>query len=105
MHVTQPAAPAAKRKLSRAARNIKARNRNAERNTLAAARAAVLLASDGLLRLPEVLAVYPVSKSTWWDGVRKGRHPASVKLGSRCTCWRAADVRALIAESAKAADE
>lgn len=102
MQVTQPAATAAKPKPARAARSPETRRRNTERSTLAAARAAALLAGDGLLRLPEVLALYPVSASTWWEGVRAGRFPASVKLGARCTCWRAADVRALI-ERAKAA--
>lgn len=61
-----------------------------------AARAAAVLRSDGLMRLPEVLAVFPVSASTWWAGVAAGKFPPSVKVGPRCTCWRARDVRALI---------
>ena len=59
--------------------------------------ARVLLAGDGLLRLPEVLAVFPVSASTWWAGVASGRFPAGIKIGERCTAWRAACIRALIA--------
>jgi predicted DNA-binding transcriptional regulator AlpA len=47
------------------------------------------------LRLPEVLERIPVSKSTWWDGVRKGRFPKSVKLGPRTTAWRETDIDAL----------
>ncbi|MBK9655064.1 MAG: AlpA family phage regulatory protein [Rhodanobacteraceae bacterium] len=103
MQATQPAAQAVKGKPARAGRSTETRKRNTERSTLAAARASALLSGDGLLRLPEVLAVFPVSASTWWEGVRAGRYPASVKLGLRCTCWRAADVRALIEQSAKAA--
>lgn len=59
----------------------------------------------GFLRLPEVLKLYPVSRSTWWAGVRAGRFPQPVKIGERCTAWRAEDIRALIesAASAKAA--
>ena len=53
--------------------------------------------SDALLRLPEVLAVYPVSASVWWQGIREGRFPAGVKIGARCTAWRSASIRALIA--------
>jgi predicted DNA-binding transcriptional regulator AlpA len=102
MQATQPAAPAAKRKPARAGRSTETRKRNTDRATLAAARAASLLAGNGLLRLPEVLAVYPVGRSKWWEGVRAGRFPASVKLGARCTCWRAADIRELIEQSAKA---
>lgn len=63
------------------------------------------LPETGFLRLPEVLKLYPVSKSTWWAGVRSGRYPQPVKLGERATAWRVEDVRALIesAASAKAA--
>jgi predicted DNA-binding transcriptional regulator AlpA len=52
--------------------------------------------STGFLRLPAVLAVIPVSKSTWWAGVKSGRYPKPVKLGERITAWRAEDIRALI---------
>jgi prophage regulatory protein len=54
------------------------------------------LPSTGFMRLPAVLAVIPVSKSTWWAGVKSGRFPQSVKLGERITAWRAEDIRALI---------
>nr|WP_220486566.1 AlpA family phage regulatory protein [Luteimonas sp. MC1782] len=50
----------------------------------------------GFLRLPEVLTLYPVSRSTWWAGVRAGRFPPAVQIGTRCTAWRAEDIRALI---------
>ena len=39
----------------------------------------------------------PISKSSWWDGVAKGKFPSPIKLGSRTTCWRESDVLALIA--------
>ena len=54
------------------------------------------LPTTGFLRLPQVLALIPVSKSTWWAGVKEGRYPAAVKLGPRATAWRAEDIRALI---------
>ncbi len=53
----------------------------------------------GLLRLASILAPrgpIPVSKSTWWAGVKSGRFPRPVKLGPRITAWRAEDIRALI---------
>lgn len=73
-------------------------DRRAKRLRVAAERAAAVLNADGLLRLPEVLAVVPVASSTWWAGVRSGRFPAGVKLGARCTAWRAADIRELLAK-------
>jgi len=54
--------------------------------------------ADGLLRLPQVLSVIPISKSAWWQGVKDGRFPPSVKLGKRTTCWRARDIAALVEE-------
>lgn len=51
---------------------------------------------EALLRLPQVLSLVPVSKSTWWAGVRDGRFPKPVKLSERVTCWRASDVLAFI---------
>jgi len=56
----------------------------------------------GYLRLHQVLAVFPVSRSTWWAGVKSGRYPQPVKLGARCTAWDAASIRALI-ESTRSA--
>lgn len=41
-------------------------------------------------------ALIPVSKSHWWDGVKRGIYPAPVHLTPRVTVWRAEDVRALI---------
>ena len=51
---------------------------------------------DRLIRLPEVLQILPLSKSTWWEGVRTGKYPQPVKLGKRITCWRLGDIRELI---------
>ena len=45
-----------------------------------------------LIRLSEVLAYLPVSRATWWVGVKSGRFPQPVKLGERITCWRLADI-------------
>ena len=51
---------------------------------------------------PPIPAVIPVSKSTWWAGVKTGRYPKPVRtLGQRITAWRVEDIRALTAEAAK----
>jgi prophage regulatory protein len=57
------------------------------------------LPPTGFIRLPDVLRVIPVGRSTWWLGVAAGRYPAPVKLGPRITAWRVDDIRALIAEA------
>jgi prophage regulatory protein len=54
------------------------------------------LPETGYLRLPDVLRFIPVSKTTWWNGVRSGRFPRSVKLSPGVTTWRAEDIKQLI---------
>ena len=52
----------------------------------------------GLVRLSSILAPtgpIPISKSTWWQGVRDGRVPQPKKLGPRMSVWNAEDIRAL----------
>lgn len=61
---------------------------------------AIRLPETGFVRLPTVLSVFPVSKATWWAGVKSGRFPKPVKLGPRITAWKAADIRSLIHSAA-----
>lgn len=50
--------------------------------------------------VPPIPAVIPVSKSTWWEGVRTGRYPQPVRtLGLRITAWRVEDIRTLIKQT------
>lgn len=57
---------------------------------------------DGFLRLNHILGtknmpgIIPISKSSWWAGVKEGRFPQPVKLGKRTTAWRISDIRLLI---------
>ena len=67
------------------------------------------LPDTGFVRLPQIIgstkalppipALIPVSRSTWWAGVKSGRYPQPVKLGPRITAWRVEDIRRLIEES------
>lgn len=57
-----------------------------------------VLPQTGFVRLPQVLSHIPVSRSTWWAGVKSGKFPAPVKsLGENITAWKAEDIHALIA--------
>ena len=49
---------------------------------------------------PPIPPLIPVSKSTWWAGVKTGRYPPSVKLSERCTAWRVEDILLLIERTA-----
>jgi prophage regulatory protein len=55
---------------------------------------------DLLLRLPEVLALIPVSRATWYAGVKNGRYPQPVSLGPRCVAWRASEIQQLVSRGA-----
>ena len=67
------------------------------------------LPETGFVRLPHIIgnptsnpptpAIIPVSKSTWWAGVKSGLFPKPIKLGPRITVWRVEDIRALIHEA------
>ncbi len=50
----------------------------------------------GFVRLPSILAVYPVSRTSWLNGVKEGKYPAPVRLGERTVAWRAEEIRALL---------
>ena len=63
-----------------------------------------LLPETGFVRLSSILAPrgpIPVSKSTWWAGVKEGRFPKPAKLGPRTTAWRVEDIRRLIETGAQ----
>ena len=45
---------------------------------------------------PPTPAIIPVSRSSWWAGVKSGRYPQPVKLGPRTTAWRIEDIRNLL---------
>jgi len=65
------------------------------------------LPETGYLRLPQIIgnpkaippipALIPVSRATWWAGVKSGRYPQPVRtLGLRITAWRVEDIRNFI---------
>ena len=50
---------------------------------------------------PPIPPVIPVSRATWWVGVKSGRYPKPVKLGPRTTAWRVEDIQAFISKIGK----
>lgn len=64
------------------------------------------LPDTGFLRLPNIIgdpksvppvpAIIPVSRSSWWAGIKLGRFPKAVKLGPHMTAWRVEDIRDLV---------
>ena len=52
----------------------------------------------GFLRLNQVLAIIPVSKSSWYQGIEEGFYPAPKKIGKRSSGWSVAEIEALVEE-------
>jgi predicted DNA-binding transcriptional regulator AlpA len=73
-----------------------------EKNEMAVEVPIYTLPSEGFLRLNQIVgskgmpAIIPVSRSSWWAGVKDGRFPKPVKLGKRTTAWKVSDIRAII---------
>jgi predicted DNA-binding transcriptional regulator AlpA len=57
------------------------------------------LPETGFVRLPQILSLIPISRSAWWAGIREGKFPQGIKLGSKTTVWRAEDIRHFIERS------
>jgi hypothetical protein len=60
---------------------------------------------EGYLRLSQIIGdrhakppippIIPVSKSTWYHGMKTGRFPKSVKILPKITAWKIEDIRKL----------
>jgi predicted DNA-binding transcriptional regulator AlpA len=59
-----------------------------------------ILPPEGFVRIPVVLAVLGVGKTSFLAGVREGKYPKPVKLAPRISAWRVEDIRAVIARFA-----
>jgi prophage regulatory protein len=60
--------------------------------------------STALLRITDILGdkdqgirpLIPVSRTTWYSGIKRGMYPKPVKLGDRVSAWRSQDIQKLI---------
>jgi len=50
-----------------------------------------------LMKLPEVLRIIPVSRSTWYDGVKCGLYPKAARISRHGVAWYESDILALAA--------
>jgi len=54
---------------------------------------------ESVIRIPTILKIYPVSRSTWEIGVKSGRYPKPIRLSERGIGWRLKDILKLIEDS------
>ena len=45
---------------------------------------------------PPILPIFPISKSLWWDGVKKGKYPKPIKISGNITVWKSDEIQNLI---------
>jgi prophage regulatory protein len=62
----------------------------------AAASQKTLQHEDVLLRVPQVLKILPICRSSFWAGVKTGIYPKPLKLGPRTTAWRRSEILAIV---------
>ncbi|HOY23372.1 MAG TPA: AlpA family phage regulatory protein [Cellvibrio sp.] len=54
------------------------------------------LAVDPLIRLPQVLQILPIGKSTFWKMIADGRAPRGRKLGEKTTVWKLSEIKKMV---------
>lgn len=53
-----------------------------------------------LLRWRDVQQQIPISRSSWYQGVKEGRFPQPVKIGPKTSAWLQSDIDKFIAKLA-----
>ncbi|GHT98496.1 hypothetical protein FACS1894126_4050 [Alphaproteobacteria bacterium] len=54
------------------------------------------MSEERFLRLPQILKLIPIGKSTLWEKVKKGEFQKQIKLGPKISVWKVSDVQAYI---------
>jgi len=64
------------------------------------------LPTTGFLRLSQIVGnqkttppippLFPISRSSWLNGVKSGKYPKPIKLGERTVAWKVEDILELI---------
>lgn len=55
------------------------------------------LPSEGFVRMPSVLAVLGISRTSFINGIKAGKYPAGKLLSPKCRVWPVTEIRALLA--------
>jgi len=56
---------------------------------------------QALYRLPQILELIPIGRSTWWKWVAENKAPKGIKLGAKTTVWKSEEIHQLIADLAE----
>ena len=58
--------------------------------------------TERLLKLPEVMSIVALKKSSVYEGVKNGTFPPPVRLSRRAVCWASSAINAWVLERIKA---
>ncbi|GEM_PF-6350418 len=59
----------------------------------------ITLDGPGFLRIEQIIpGLLPVSRATFYRGVRNGTYPAPVRISNSCSAWRKSDIKVLLEE-------
>lgn len=50
------------------------------------------LPNGAFIRLPVVLALLGISRSSFYAGIQSGKYPPPVKVGTRASAWRKSEI-------------
>ncbi|MEQ1621449.1 MAG: hypothetical protein ABL919_08585 [Methylococcales bacterium] len=53
---------------------------------------------EGVVRLPSVLAVLGISKTSFHEGIKAGKYPPGKLLSQRCRVWPVTEIRTLLSD-------
>jgi len=56
----------------------------------------ITLPNTGFMRLPDVLAVIPIGKTTWYKWINEGKAPKGTRLAPKIIAWKVNDIKVLI---------
>lgn len=54
--------------------------------------------NEMFLRLPDVLKIIPVSKTTWYQMMKDRVAPDKIKFGGRASFWKKSEVMAMVSK-------
>ncbi|MGF6465260.1 helix-turn-helix transcriptional regulator [Paraburkholderia youngii] len=67
---------------------------------LSSAEMPITLPDVGLFRFKQIAPFLPFSRETWRKLVLKGKAPAPIRMGDRCTVWPAAELHKFLRDPA-----
>jgi prophage regulatory protein len=56
------------------------------------------LPDEGFCRLPSVLSVMGISKTSFYAGIKSGKYPKGKLLSERCRVWSVSEIRNLLSQ-------